>query len=64
SEEDETITIFVDWQNPLDFPRYISSTNEERFTHLNCEVWEPTEELCVNVGRILSDAPEEYDFDE
>ncbi|KAJ1371707.1 hypothetical protein KIN20_033695 [Parelaphostrongylus tenuis] len=55
SNADETITIHVDWRNPYDFPRHMSSTDEERFLSLDCDMWDVNENLCWNLEKIIKE---------
>lgn len=50
---EETITVHVDWRNPTDFPRFISSTDEHRFANMDCEIWDTEVSLCGNLEKIL-----------
>ncbi|ETN86276.1 hypothetical protein NECAME_16436 [Necator americanus] len=50
---DETITLLIDWGNPREFPRHMSSTDEERFSNLDCEKWDSNDDLHVNMRRML-----------
>lgn len=52
---DETITVHVDWRNPFDFPRFISSTDEQRFLSLNCDVWDVNEHLCTSLEKLIKE---------
>ncbi|PIO59420.1 hypothetical protein TELCIR_19116 [Teladorsagia circumcincta] len=58
---DETIVIHVDWQNPTDFPRFISSTEERRFRNLDCDVWDNADSLCNNLAKFLEEERNEED---
>ncbi|KAK6018014.1 18S rRNA biogenesis protein RCL1 [Ostertagia ostertagi] len=58
---EETIVIHVDWQNPTDFPRFISSTDERRFRNLDCDVWDNDDSLCNNLAKFLEEEPNEED---
>ncbi|EYC34633.1 hypothetical protein Y032_0001g66 [Ancylostoma ceylanicum] len=62
--EDEILTINVDWRNPLEFPSFLSSTDENRFANLDCEMWNSNDDLHINIRRILGELPEEYIFDD
>lgn len=53
STTDETIIIHVDWRNPFDFPRYMSSTDDQRFLSLDCDLWDVNENLCTNLEKII-----------
>ncbi|WKX93339.1 hypothetical protein Q1695_010971 [Nippostrongylus brasiliensis] len=58
-KNDEIITLLVDWRNLTEFPRFISSSNTERFTNLNCDLWDANDALCNNLLKILEEEPQE-----